>query len=95
MRAYMQFILIYKSLKSLESDYRTRDFKRIIENITQNSGNSIRYALYHFLKKNVGVKYSQHSLSQQLGIGDKTVKRESAVLVSVGLVKREIDHAEY
>lgn len=51
-RVVQQFSLLYKALKSLDSDYPDEKYKEIIERFVRSSSQPVRYKLYEFFKKN-------------------------------------------
>jgi len=89
-RLIQQFMLLYKSLKSIESDYSDSKFKHIIINIVKATGDPIRQKIYYFLKDKPDIGYSVKMLHEQLIIGNRTIKRQCEVLTAMGILHREI-----
>lgn len=89
-RLVQQFTLLYKSLKSIESDYSDDRFKHIITNIVKATGDPIRQRIYYFLKDKPDIEYNVKSLHEQLIVGSRTLKRQCEVLTAMKILKRVI-----
>ena len=87
-RLIQQFVLLYKSLKSIDKDYPEERFKHIIENIVNATGDPVRQKIYHFLKDNPGAEFNVQMLHEQLLIGRRTAKSQCELLTVMGIVTR-------
>ena len=89
-RLVIQLRLLYQGLKSLDPDYSDDRFKSIVRNIVRNSGNKVRYDIYHFLKtvhqQNPDLEYSISDIQKELAIGRKIVLSQCGVLVNLGII---------
>lgn len=94
-RLVQQFILLYKSLKSIEPDYTDDRFKHIIMNIVKATGDPIRQKIYYFLKDKPNIEYNIKSLHEQLIVGNRTIKRQCEVLTAMGILRRLIKTEYY
>lgn len=85
-RVLTQLLLLYQALKSIDTNYRSRDFKKIVENLVRNSANPNRYRIYKELKDNPDTTYTINDLRKKLILGHKLIKRQLNVLYAMDII---------
>jgi len=85
-RALSQLLLLYQALKSVDKNYKSENFKKIVNNIVKNSANSNRYRIYKLLKEHPDKEFTMNALKKKLILGRREITRECFVLHALGII---------